>query len=210
MQYYKPMSLEENYSNIQSLNNNFGDQINSFIWEYNNILWKYGDVNRYNQLVYYGIINPYLNSLEKELQDLAYGIWGFTSHVFTTLSYALDCWRINTDSKQKNRNVTDKEYDQALQWLVKKNKISESEKNELLNFRFERNYYTHYGRLQFCKYIFEHAYVLHNLIKMIADLLGQMNMDYSMILQFNLEQANYIEEMKNVLDEFMVYNFHIA
>ena len=210
MKGYKPISLEENYSNVQYLGNIFWNEINSFIWEYSNICWKYGDINRYHQLVCQNLINPYLNNPESEMRHLAYKVFGFTSNVFETLAYALDYWRIHTDSKQTNRNVTDKEYDQALRLLAKKHKISGSDKEILLDFRPQRNYCTHYGRIQFCVFIFNNSNVLYNLIQVITQLLGQMDVNSDRVSEFNAQQGNYIEDMKKVLDEFRIDNFNVA
>lgn len=210
MQLYRPMTLEENYSNVQNLQNLFWNEIKSFVWEYNNILSKYNDKNRYNFLVYYNLINPYINNYEAEMRHLAYRIFGFTSSVFETLAYALDYWRIHTDSKQKNRNITDKEYDQALRLLSQKHKLSGSDKEALMGFRKHRNYCTHYGRIQFCEYIFYNSNVLYNLIRVITQLLGEMNMDFNKVLEFDSQQGNYIEDIKKTLEEFSLDNFSIA
>lgn len=210
MMFYKPESVEENYSNVQVLQNIFLNEINAFIWEFNNIQWKYSDINRYNQLVYQNLINPYLDNPEAEIRHLAYRIFGFTSNVFETLSYALDCWRIRTDSKQSNRKITDKEYDQAVRLLEKKHKISGNDKEVLLGFRPQRNYCTHYGRIQFCTFIFDNRMVLYNLIQVMAPLLSQMNLNNDIVAEFNLQQGDYIEKIKNVLGEFSLDNFNVA
>ena len=210
MNYYKPMSLEENYSNIQNLQNNFFNQIQAFIWEYNHISWKYSNKYIYQSLINQNLINPYLNNPESEMKNLAYAILGFTSNIFETLAYALDYWHIHTDSKQKNRQITDKQYDQALHLLAKKNKISGSDKEVLLNLRQQRNYCTHYGRIQFCKFIFENSFTLYNLIQVIAQLLGQMNLDPNIVSYFDSQQGDYIEAMKEVLENFSIDNFNVA
>lgn len=206
MLFYKPESVEENYSNVQILYDIYWNEISAFIWEFNNIQWKYSDIGRYNQLVYQNPINPYLNDPEAEIRHLAYKIFGFTSTVFATLSYALDCWRKRTDSKQKNRNITDKQYDQAVRLLEEKHKISGDDKEVLLGFRTQRNYCTHYGRIQFCTFIFDNSVVLYNLIQVITLLLSQMDIDNDIVKKFNLQQGDYIEKIKDVLSEYSLDN----
>lgn len=210
MKYYKPDSLEENYSNVLILRDNFMNQINAFIWEYNNIVNKYENPNVYNQLLHLNLVNPYLNGYEAEMRNLAYGIYGFTSTMFETLSYALDYWRIQVDSTQRNRAVTDKQYDQALQLLAKKKKISGNDKEILLDFRKERNFGTHYGRIYFCRYIFDRRDTLINLINVMAILLGNMNVDENVIKAFNDQQGAFVEEMKEVLGLFAAENCKYA
>ena len=144
------------------------------------------------------------------MEQLAYKVFGYTLTVFETLSYALDYWRIHTDSKQKNRNVTDKEYDQALKLLSRKKKISNSDKEILLKFRPQRNYCTHYGRIQFCTFIFNHQMILYNLIQVILSLLGQMDINYAVVSEYNLLQGDYIEQIKETLDEFSRDNNCVA
>lgn len=207
---YKPTSLEENYSNLLNLEYNFSNQINAFIWEYDNIFYKYGNLNIYNQLINLNQINPYLSNPEAEMRQLAYSIFGFTSSVFETLSYALDYWRIHTDATQRNRNITDKQYDQALNLLALKHKISGNDKEVLLDFRTQRNYSTHYGRIQFCEYIFYRRAALFNLIQIMVQLLGQMEMDYNVVLRFDSQQLQYIEEMKRALAEYELENPVVA
>lgn len=206
MKTYKPVSLEENYSNVQRLQGIFWGYIQAYIWEYRNIVDKYENPYRYNQLLMINAINPYLNGYEAEMGCLAYGIYGFTSNVFETLAYALDCWRIQTDNKQKNRDITNKQYDQALDLLTKKKKISGSDKETLLGFRKARNYYVHSGRMQFCRFIFDNGTVLYNLISVITELLGGMNMNPNLILEFDYQQGDCIEEMKEVLENFAIDN----
>ena len=210
MKQYKPTTLEENYCNVKNLGNTFWRYINSFIWEYNTILSKYSDINRYNLLVSQGLVNPFLNNPESELTLLAYSIYGFTSHTFETLAYALDCWRIHVDSREKNRNVSNKQYDQGLELLVDKQKISRTDKEVLLDFRRQRNYCTHYGRICFCKFIFENSKVLYELIQVITRLLEQIDMDYDVISYLNLQYSGFIEEMKKVLDEYIQDNQIVA
>lgn len=202
MKYYKPESLEENYSNVLILRDNFMNQINAFIWEYNKIVNQYENSNAYNQFLYFNLVNPYLNGYEAEMRNLAYGIYGFTSMVFETLSYALDYWRIQVDSTQGNRAVTDKQYDQALQLLAKKKKISGNDKEILLHFRQERNFGTHYGRINFCRYIFDRRDILFNLINVMTILLGNMNVNENIIKEFNDQQGAFVEEMKDVLGAY--------
>lgn len=208
--FYKPESAEENYSNVQTLQNIYWNEINAFLWEFHNIQWKYSDINRYNQLVYQNLINPYMKNPETEMRHLAYKIFGFTSNVFETLSYALDYWRIHTDPKQGNRNITDKEYDQPVRLLEKKHKISGNDKEVLLGFRPQRNYCTHYGRIQFCAFIFNHSIVIYNLIQVITLLLSQMDINSNIVAQFNSQQGDYIEEIKDVLSKFSIDNFYVA
>lgn len=202
MKYYKPESLEENYSNVLILRDNFMNQIYAFIWEYNKIVNQYENPTVYNQFLSFNLVNPYLNGYEAEMRNLAYGIYGFTSMVFETLSYALDYWRIKVDSTQRNRAVTDKQYDQALQLLAKKKKISGKDKEILLHFRQERNFGTHYGRINFCRYIFDRRDVLFNLINVMTILLGNMNVNENIIKEFNDQQGTFVEEMKDVLGAF--------
>lgn len=208
--YYKPESLEENFSNVLKLRDNFMNNIKSYMWEYGWICRVYTDANAYNFYSRNYMINPYVNSFEAAMEQLAYKVFGYTLTVFETLSYALDYWRIHTDSKQKNRNVTDKEYDQALKLLSRKKKISNSDKEILLKFRPQRNYCTHYGRIQFCTFIFNHQMILYNLIQVILSLLGQMDINYAVVSEYNLLQGDYIEQIKETLDEFSKDNNCVA
>ena len=105
--YYKPESLEENFSNVLKLRDNFMNNIKSYMWEYDWICRVYTDANTYNFYLRNYMINPHVNSFDAAMEQLAYKVFGYTLTVFETLSYALDYWRIHTDSKQKNRNVTD-------------------------------------------------------------------------------------------------------
>lgn len=210
MNYYKPTTIEENYSNIQQLQHNFLNDINSFVWEFNDIFQKYLNEFQYNQAIMQGRINPYCNGYENEIRMLAYKIHGYTSNVFETLAYALDFWRKQADTKQKNRNITDKEYDQAINLLAKKDKKIRSDKEALLSFRKERNYNTHYGRLTFCQYIFNTTYPLYNLIYVVCQLLGQMNMNAYLVSEFQNQQGDYIENMKEVLLLFSIDNPNVA
>lgn len=208
--YYKPESLEENFSNVLKLRDNFMNNIKSYMWEYDWICRVYTDANTYNFYLRNYMINPYVNSFDAAMEQLAYKVFGYTLTVFETLSYALDYWRIHTDSKQKNRNVTDKEYDQALKLLSRKKKISNSDKEILLKFRPQRNYCTHYGRIQFCTFIFNHQTILYNLIQVILSLLGQMDINYAVVSEYNLLQGDYIEQIKETLDEFSRDNNCVA
>ena len=208
--YYKPESLEENFSNVLKLRDNFMNNIKSYMWEYDWICRVYTDANTYNFYLRNYMINPYVNSFDAAMEQLAYKVFGYTLTVFETLSYALDYWRIHTDSKQKNRNVTDKEYDQALKLLSRKKKISNSDKEILLKFRPKRNYCTHYGRIQFCTFIFNHQTILYNLIQVILSLLGQMDINYAVVSEYNLLQGDYIEQIKETLDEFSRDNNCVA
>ncbi len=203
---YKPTTVEENYSNIINLQNIFQTFINGCIWDYNTIIWKYSDINRYNLLVSQGLVNPFFNNPEWELAQLAYRIYGFTSCAYETLTYALDCWRIHTDSKQRKRNISDKQYIQDLSFLCDNRHISKSDKWILLGFRDQRNYSTHYGRIVFCKYIFDNSVVLYNLIQVVAKLIGQLNMDSNSVSDFNSAQMDCIEEMKLALNKFKLDN----
>ena len=207
---YKPESLEENLSNVRYLKSIFWKDINAFGCSYRRTWQIYNNPIYYNQAVYYGFINPYMNTYEDEIRHLAYEIFGFTSNVFETLSYALDCWRIHNGSLQKNRKITDKEYDQAINLLAKKKKIVGKDKETLLKFRPQRNLYTHYGKIQFCDYIFNNSGVLYNLIDVVEKLLGQMEINETLLLEFNRQQGNYIEQMKEVLEEFAINNFNVA
>lgn len=208
--HYKPESLEENFSNVLKLSNDFLREINACIWDYNRICNVYTNPNVYNYYLVNGMINPYANRFEDEMKQLAYRVFGFTLTVFETLSYALDYWRIKTDSKQNNRKVTDKEYDQAVKLLARKKKISNRDKEILLKFRPERNYCTHYGRIQFCEFIFHNREVLYNLIQVILELLKPMNVDEDIVSKYNLLQGNYIEQIKETLDKFSVDNDYVA
>ena len=202
MEQYKPTSIEENYSNILRLLQFFECRIRGYIWEYNEIVYKYQDINRYNQYLCIGAINPYINSYEEEMQDLAYKIHGFATNVFETLAYAMDCWRIKVDYSQRNRRITDKAYDQALELLVRRNKISGKDKETLLGFRQERNYINHYGRIQFCRFVFEHSNEIYGLICTVAKLLEIMQMDEIIVANFDAQQLNFLKEMENELSKF--------
>lgn len=46
--YYKPESLEENFSNVLKLRDNFMNNIKSYMWEYGWICRVYTDANTYN------------------------------------------------------------------------------------------------------------------------------------------------------------------
>lgn len=46
--YYKPESLEENFSNVLKLRDNFMNNIKSYMWEYGWICRVYTDANAYN------------------------------------------------------------------------------------------------------------------------------------------------------------------
>ena len=46
--YYKPESLEENFSNVLKLRDNFMNNIKSYMWEYDWICRVYTDANTYN------------------------------------------------------------------------------------------------------------------------------------------------------------------
>lgn len=209
MRLYKPESLEENLSNVRYLKSIFWKDINKFVWSYRQTWQIYHNPISYSQAVYYGFINP-LSTYEDEIRHLAYEIFGFTSNVFETLSYALDCWRIHNDSLQKNRKITDKEYDQAINLLAKKKKIMGNDKEILLKFRPQRNFYVHYGKIQFCDYIFNNSGILYNLIDVVEKMLGQMGMNETLLLEFNRQQGYYIEQMKEVLEEFAINNSNIA
>lgn len=210
MDCYKPTTLEENYSNVLNLRSHFINAINSFIWEYYDICNKYSSEFQYYQALSQGRINPYCNGYENELRMLACKIYGYTSNVFETLAYALDFWRKQTDINLKNRNITDKEYDQAIKLLCLKKKINGNDKENLLAFRLERNYCTHFGRVVFCQYIFHNANALFNLLNIICALLGEMPIDKNVFSDFQAQQGNYIEEMKLVLGDFALSNLNIA
>ena len=209
MSIYKPCTIEENYCNVKHLKDSFWHSINSFAWEYNFIFRKYNDTYYYNQLLASGLINPYLSNFEDDMCHLAYRIFGFTSCTFETLSYALDVWRINTDAKLKNRNVTDKQYNQAIDFLCQKCKSIKDE-SVLLAFRTQRNYTTHYGRIYFCDYVFKHGVQLYSLIETITYLLEQMNLDLAKVRFFLEQQTAFIEDMNNVLSNYNQVNCIIA
>ena len=63
---------------------------------------------------------------------------------------------------------------------------------------------------QFCVFIFNNSNVLYNLIQVITQLLGQMDVNSDRVSEFNAQQGNYIEDMKKVLDEFRIDNFNVA
>ena len=57
---------------------------------------------------------------------------------------------------------------------------------------------------------FNNSNVLYNLIQVITQLLGQMDVNSDRVSEFNAQQGNYIEDMKKVLDEFRIDNFNVA
>ena len=79
-----------------------------------------------------------------------------------------------------------------------------------MKFRPQRNYCTHYGRIQFCTFIFNHQMILYNLIQVILSLLGQMDINYAVVSEYNLLQGDYIEQIKETLDEFSRDNNYVA
>ena len=194
---YKPTTLEENYSNIVYIKKFFLDQVNSYIWQYHNIISIYNNPYKYYQLFYAGMINPYLNSFEAEIRNLAYNILGFTVSVFEIIAYALDCWCINSTGIK--RNITTHEYDKSINLLNKKKLIKKNDIGVLLDFRKQRNGYVHYGRLNFCKYIFDNRFYIDNLLQSVEDLLSNMNMDLKRYEAFSDEQEDYFIEMQKTL-----------
>lgn len=193
---YKPTSLEENYSNIVYMRNIFCNQINSYIYQYNNIVRIYTSPYLYNQFLCANLINPYL-TYEGAIRELAYSILGFTVELFERISYALDYWRVKI--KNKKRNITNSEYDYSIQLLNQKNKITSRDKEILLNYRIKRNYYTHYGRIIFCRYIFDNSYTIYNLLLVIENLLSDMNVNQIEVEKFLVSQEDFIIEMEKVL-----------
>ena len=195
MMTYKPETLEENYFNIETLRNNFWRDVNSFYWGFNEILNKYGNPASYNLALCQGRINPFCNSFEREVFMLACQIVGYTVHVYETLSYALDFCMISKDGKQK-RNVSSKNYDQAIHRLAKMKKIDEETKKHLLRFRQERNFCVHYGQVIFCNYIFKNFTYLQQLINLIYSWLGEQQMDLNCIKSYERMYDDLVEKMK--------------
>ena len=80
--YYKPESLEENFSNVLKLRDNFMNNIKSYMWEYDWICRVYTDANTYNFYLRNYMINPYVNSFDAAMEQLAYKVFGYTLTVF--------------------------------------------------------------------------------------------------------------------------------
>ena len=65
--YYKPESLEENFSNVLKLRDNFMNNIKSYMWEYDWICRVYTDANTYNfYLRNYMIKETFIKAIMKE------------------------------------------------------------------------------------------------------------------------------------------------
>lgn len=210
MNYYKPYTLEENYYNIMYLQQDFIYQVKGYIWKIGDVVSRYQNPQRYYQFLALGAINPYINGYEREMRDLAYDIWGFTSCVYETLAYALDYWQVHINYKPKYRVVTDKEYDKSIALLKEKRKINGEEKETLLKFRKDRNSSAHYGRIQFCRYIFDNYQLIWKVISIIKSLLEDMRVNFKDVEKFREEQCAMIEEMKEVFEGFEQCSYILA
>ncbi|WP_058953065.1 hypothetical protein [Clostridium tyrobutyricum] len=199
MKKYKPDTIEENLANIVFIKNNFWNLINSYIFDYNNLIETYTNINFYNYR-----LNPY-SSFENEMIKFAYSVWGFTNDIYERICYALDCWK-RIISKKKD-GATDKNYDKVIKKLKEKNLIDKRDVPHILNFRSARNYSTHYGRIQFINYIFNHSSLVYSLLETTGDILmQQLNINNEQYLYYIDRQLDFISELKQTLEIYRENN----
>lgn len=199
MSCYKPNTQEENYINIAYLYRNFWNDMRAFVWEYQDVQSKYYNAESAYNAFWQGRINPYCNGAEAEMRMLAYKIYGYSINLFEIVAYSLECWKIQQSSNPKGSKVTDKQYDQGIRLLARKGVISNEEKEKLLKFRIERNVYAHNGREIFCRYIFDNAYVIFNLIENLVNLLTCRISEEQFLYVLEVK-SRYIEEMQDVME----------
>ena len=183
--YYKPEKLEEIYSNIQNLENTFFPTLNNYILNYYNL--NYYNLNQYDiytQNNLYYVIN---------MNMLSDAICQFISRVFESLSFALNYW-YNSVSKKNNR-VTDKQYDQGISLLIKKNKLSKECEQDILKLREQRNIIDHCSIPYFNSYIFNKSSEIYHLLQTIKELSFQMDMNTDEVLYSDMKYQNNIKDM---------------
>ncbi|WP_346866654.1 MULTISPECIES: hypothetical protein [unclassified Clostridium] len=202
--YYKPVTVEENIANIVWMKNNIYGLVNSYVNQFNSMTLIYSNSYYYNNAIAMGIIN-YNSNYELEVTKIAYSIFGFSNDLYHRISYALDCWnRISTKSKN---GASFKNYDQVVKIIKNKNIIDGSEKEALLDFRKKRNFTTHYGKIIFIRYIFNNYNLLYNLLVTIENLLiKQSNIDDFSYCNYLEQQSDFIEDLKETLNEFSFGN----
>ncbi len=209
MEYYKPESKEENYANVIFLKENFWNIINGQIWNFNQMEYRYMNASYYNWLLANNLVNPYMN-YGVEMLNFAFSVFGFASDTYERIAYALDCWHRAKDKKLQNRKASNSEFSQAVEMLKTKNKIDRKDVPVVLNFRLERNFATHYGRIQFVKYIFNNANVIYNLICVTCDQLKSLEIDEDNFIKFYNAQYDFIKDIREALNDFVISNSEIA
>lgn len=204
MKKYKPQTVEENLANIVFIKNDFCNIINGYLFDYKNLMETYNNVYIYNYKLMNGMINPFSN-LQNEIIRFAYSVWGFTNDVFERISYALDCWK-RLDNINSG-GATDKNYDQVIRKMQKSNLINGKEVNDILNFRMQRNYGTHYGRIQFINYIFNNSNLIYNLLITIENMILQKgDINNQQYLYYMDRQLDFIGQVQLELEGYALSN----
>jgi len=196
---YAPKTKEECLQDLYNLKSNFDKTIDGFKWEYTKIKSLYSNLQLLNHFRQIGMINPYMDNEETQIEMLSMTILGYTAVTFEILQNSLKFWT-ESEGYKKFKNMGYYQY--GIGMMYKLDLISKKEKKIFDNFRPSRNTYVHFGQPIFCDYIFIHQSLLSNLIATIYDLLSfnSTNTGTIRVLPNSSTHERLLEDMDKILN----------